>query len=175
MTTFYRLSAALARGWVLRQSAEPERSNERILLDALTDVLTAAMEETDDVPCLDAEILATLERIETMSNSHYDALTAAVAKLGADVAQFKLDLVSGLAALKAQVAAGATPDFAEVDAATSAIGVISSGVADASAALHAVSGISAVVFNAADTTPNSPGGRNSSHLSGFDPSVPETA
>lgn len=153
------------------------RLSSMILLGALTDILNAARKHADEHPPLEAEIFATMKRIETMSNSHYAALNTAISKVSDEVVGLGSRFDTAVANIKAQIAAGQTPDFTEVDAAAAAIGKVGDAVAAISAKVEAADPGStvAVVFNAADTTPNSAGGRNSSHLSGFDPSVPETA
>lgn len=139
------------------------------LVGALTEALTGAQRRND------SEILATLKELKAMSNSHTAALTDAVTKLSADMSQLKSDLTAGIADLKAQVAAGQTPDFTAIDAAVEAINTLDQSATDMSAAVKAAAAPGPVVFNSADPTPNSAGARNSSQLPNFDPTKPETA
>jgi hypothetical protein len=162
---------------------------------AVMDALATAAARRHIDPRIDL-IVATMERLLHMSETQASsnaALTASVATLSADMTQFSADLTAGLADLKAQIAAGSTPDFSAVDAATAAINTIDAGLKTASDALKAATaapitnpGTTAptdpgtttpapVVFDPSDVTPNSAGGRNSSHMPGFDATQPETA
>jgi hypothetical protein len=163
--------------------------------EALTHALNSARARADD-PRID-DIVATMKRLIIMSQtvqqtvdannattaSALDAiqtdvteiaaeLAAAIPPVGTTVSQESVDAMTAnvkrLTTLKTSLDALATPVTSGTSSSTSSGGTDTSGGT-------VTSGGTAVTFNDSDLTPNAPGGRNTSHLPGFDASQPETA
>lgn len=145
--------------------------------EMLVHALTAAAARPQNDPRIDT-IVATMKDILTMSTTISQQQDASTSKLVTDLDAIK----TGIAGLQAQIAAGqgavgTTITQAQEDALAAAVVT-----ADALAAAFTTAPTPpaptppvTVVFNSADPTPNSAGGRNSSHLTGFDATLPETA
>lgn len=170
------------------------------LVRALTDALVRARNHDD--PRI-AEILATVKGLKTMSSTISEQVDAASAANEASAAQIMAALTGIAAELTATAPpAGSTITQAQADRATAVALKITSAVAELSALVPSASnqgavastgtiasasiadpvvpaepppGAAEVVFDADDTTPNSPDGRNAPQLVNFDPNAPITA
>lgn len=160
--------------------------------DAIARALIAATARLEDQRT--DEILATVKRIETMGQTLSGKLDDISAREEAAQATLSADLQKIADAIRNNTpAVGTTITQAQVDRQTAiadSLGALATTADSLVASLGSGSvtggGGSAggdtttgsaggVVFDSSNTTPNSPGGRNTSGMPGFDPSQPETA
>jgi hypothetical protein len=176
-----------AKGWLVRDKNEPHRflyvPDPDQWVGALVDALSAAAARSHADPRI-AEILATMKRLISMSQTTQgavDHVAAAIASMKAEVQTDVGIVVAKLADLAQQIA-----DLkAAGSGATSAqIASLEASATDAETTVKALhDGLNPTpvtppappVFDSTDPTPNSPGGRNSDQLPGFDPAMPVTA
>lgn len=174
------VATAIMSGFLRRQAAHPDRIPQWV--DAVTDVLTAA----DARPANDQQlhhIFTLLQELKSMSQTTQgavDHVAAAVASMKSEVQADVAAVAAQVADLKQQIAdlkaagSGATPDqITSLEASASDLDATVKTLHDGLNPAPPASG--GVVFDSNDQTPNSPGGRNSSQLPGFDSSMPETA
>lgn len=164
------------------------------LIGPLASALTAAAAALPPDPRIDS-IVATMKELITMSQTTQgavDHVATAVASMKtevqtdvAGVATLVTDLKQQIADLKA-AGSGATPaQIASLEASAAdvetTVKALHDGLNPAPVVVPpvvippVVTPPAPVVFNGSDTPPNSVGGRNTSHLPGFDPTMPETA
>jgi hypothetical protein len=135
--------------------------------DALVGALKAAACRDDP------EVLSLVKRLITMSQTNQQIVDAANAATSASLADISTTVGTIATELQAVIPApGAVPS-------PESLATMTANVAKLQGLQASLDALAAPpppppLFNGSDTPPNAPGGRNTSHLPGFDPTQPET-